>query len=222
MTGESTPPTGWLEIWNSKSVNNADWNGFESCFPDRAAYDAYAAAMAAFICITLSIGPGDMVVDLGCGTGIVASEVADRAERVLGLDYSEVALEVARDLRQRPNISYEFADLNEIDPERLRPANKAYAVGSVYYLESKDNVYRIVDALVAGGAEVLLVDLPDANIADSRKRNYDTSQYRHLAFTESDFTERYSQVSFHRGIYPKYVNDAVRFSAHVMPPQHSI
>ena len=173
--------------------------------------------MVAFIGNTLEVNSKDVVLDLGCGTGIAASAIADRAARVLAFDYSKIALEVAREKRSRENLDYDWADLNVIDVEKLRPANKAYAVGSVYYLDSLENVFRIVDSLVLQGAEVLLIDLPDANLMDQRERNYDTSQYRHLNFLESDFTERYGHVTFHRGLYPSYANDALRFSVHIRP-----
>ena len=174
--------------------------------------------MGAFVQTTLQVDDADTVLDLGCGTGMAASVIADRAARVLAFDYSEVALAVARERRSRPNIQYELADLNTIDVEKFRPANKAYALGSLFYLDSLDNAFRISDALVAQGTEALLLDLPDAGMRDPRARDYDTSRYRHLAFRESDFTERYGdRVDFHRGLYPGYVNDAYRFSVHIRP-----
>lgn len=210
--------SGWAQVWNTRTAHRADWNGCEACFPDRAGYEAFVSVMVAFVQSALRIDASDTVLDLGCGTGIAAVAVAERAGRVLALDYSEVALGVAREKRSRPNLHYEFADLNVVDLERFRPADKAYAIGSMFYLDSLENVFRIVDSLVAAGTEVLLVDLPDAELTDPRARDYDTSKYRHLAFRESDFTERYgNRLTFHRALYPSYVNDACRFSVHVLP-----
>jgi predicted TPR repeat methyltransferase len=175
--------------------------------------------MAGFISNTLRIGPEDMVIDLGCGTGLITNEVADRASSVLALDYSEIALRVAREKRQRGNVSYEWADLNTIDLTRLRTANKVYSVGSMLYLDSRDVVFRIVDALVENHIEALLIDLPDETLVDNRKRNYDTSEYPHQKFVESEFSQRYpdANVSIHRKLFPYYVNDSLRFTVHIQP-----
>jgi predicted TPR repeat methyltransferase len=212
MTEKSS---GWSEVWNSKTADRADWNGFESCFPNRVEYEAYAEAMARFIRTTLRINSDDVVLDLGCGTGLVASAVAQDARRVIAFDYSEIALTVARDRRSRDNIVFEWADLNEIDLEKLRNATKAYAVGSLYYLDTPENVFRVLDFLAEQGTELLAIDLPDANVVDARQRQYDTSQYRHLKFTESDFRDRYKGVTVHRGLYENYVNDSSRFAVHI-------
>lgn len=58
-----------------------------------------------------SIGPGDRVLDVGCGTGVLAREAAVRAGstgRVAGLDLNESMLAVAR--RVRPEIDWHQGD----------------------------------------------------------------------------------------------------------------
>lgn len=215
----SQRPHGWSAVWNARSEERADWNGYEACFADRAEYEAHVIAIAAFIKSTLRVGPEDAVIDLGCGTGLITDEVADRASSVLALDYSEIALRVAREKRLRRNVRYEWADLNTIDPTRLQTANKVYSVGTFLYLDSRDVAFRILDALVESHIEALLIDLPDETLLDNRKRNYDTAEYRHLKFAESEFSERYSDanISIHRKLLPSYVNDAIRFTVHIQP-----
>lgn len=211
--------TGWSAVWNDRPADLADWNGYEACFPDRAAYESHAGAMTAFVGDTLRIGPHDVVLDLGCGSGLIAYGIAERASSVTALDYSTVALDVARERRPRPNLCYDWADLNAIDPATLPPATKAYAIGSLLYLDANQTAFRLVDALVGRGTEVLLTDLPDASLTDTRKRHYDTTEYRHLRFAESEFRRRYpsAAVSIHRNLFPGYVNDAVRFTVHITP-----
>lgn len=215
----SQRPHGWSAVWNERSAERADWNGYEACFADRAEYEAHVIAMAAFITSTLRIEPEDAVIDLGCGTGLITNEVADRASSVLALDYSEIALRVAREKSQRGNVRYEWADLNTIDPTRLCTANKLYSVGTMLYLDSRDVVFGILNALVESHIEVLLIDLPDDTLLDDRQRDYDTAEYRHLKFVESEFSERYTDanISIHRKLFPCYVNDALRFTVHIQP-----
>jgi SAM-dependent methyltransferase len=57
------------------------------------------------------IGPGDRVLDVGCGTGVLAREAATRvgpAGRVTGLDLNDGMLAVAR--RLRPEIDWRQGD----------------------------------------------------------------------------------------------------------------
>jgi SAM-dependent methyltransferase len=58
-----------------------------------------------------AIGPGDRVLDVGCGTGVLAREAAARVApsgRVTGLDLNEGMLAVAR--RLRPEIDWRRGD----------------------------------------------------------------------------------------------------------------
>jgi SAM-dependent methyltransferase len=59
--------------------------------------------------------PGDRVLDVACGTGILAREAADRvgpAGRVTGLDLNEAMLAVAR--RLRPGIDWRQGDAGKL------------------------------------------------------------------------------------------------------------
>lgn len=212
-------PEDWAEIWNTRSPERADWNGYEACFADRDGYEAYNAAMVAFIVQTLQIGPDDGVADLGCGTGVMAYEIAGRAGSLLALDYSRVALDVARTRRPRQNLTYRWADLNSVDLSLLRSANKAYAVGSVLYLDSHEAAFRLIGGLLDNGTEILLTDLPDRRRVDARQRHYDTARFRHLQFDESEFSARFgdADVTVFRELFPGYINDAVRFSVRIRP-----
>lgn len=212
-------PEDWSAIWNERSPERADWNGYEACFVDRASYDNFNSDIVTFIAHILRVGPNDVVADLGCGTGLTAYAIADRALSVLALDYSHVALDVARKRRVRTNLRYEWADLNSVDLDLLRPVNKAYAIGSFLYLNSRTTAFQLVDKLITNGTELLLTDLPDRSLPDTRKRNYDTTCFRHLQFDQSEFTSMFpsAEVTIHRNLSPGYINDSVRFSVHMRP-----
>jgi trans-aconitate methyltransferase len=60
---------------------------------------------------SVPLGPGDSVLDVACGTGVVARLVADRvgpSGRVVGLDLNDAMLAVAR--RHRPDLRWERGD----------------------------------------------------------------------------------------------------------------
>src|SRR6266404_812470 len=58
--------------------------------------------------------PGDRVLDVGCGTGILTSALAERGSKAVGIDASESYLAEARRHRSHPEVSYELADARNI------------------------------------------------------------------------------------------------------------
>src|SRR5438128_5163827 len=62
----------------------------------------------------VGIGPGQRVLDVGCGTGIITAAAADLGATTVGLDPSEAYLEFARNHRSRPNATFELGDAHHI------------------------------------------------------------------------------------------------------------
>jgi len=66
----------------------------------------------------LPLSPGQTVLDLGCGIGDVAAEIAARGPQVLGYDTNEELLHVAR-ARAIPGASFACRDLRDL-PDQVR------------------------------------------------------------------------------------------------------
>lgn len=76
-------------------------------FYESAFVPAFFAQWAPILCEAAGIGPGQRLLDVACGTGIVARTAADLVApegTVVGLDLNEAMLTVAR--RVRPDIEY--------------------------------------------------------------------------------------------------------------------
>jgi ubiquinone/menaquinone biosynthesis C-methylase UbiE len=74
---------------------------------------ALFAPWAEYLVQTLNPRPGERVLDVACGTGIVARQAATdvgAAGRVVGLDLNPLMLEVARATAAREGLSIEFCD----------------------------------------------------------------------------------------------------------------
>jgi SAM-dependent methyltransferase len=72
---------------------------------------AFFAQWAPILCTAAGVSPGHRVLDVGCGTGIVARTAADLvapAGSVTGLDLNEAMLTVAR--RVRPDLAWRQGD----------------------------------------------------------------------------------------------------------------
>jgi 2-polyprenyl-3-methyl-5-hydroxy-6-metoxy-1,4-benzoquinol methylase len=74
-----------------------------------------ARHLAAYL-YAATLGSGKVVLDAGCGEGFGTQMLADVAARVVGLDYSDEAIEFCRRTWQKPNLSFLRADLSEPDP----------------------------------------------------------------------------------------------------------
>ena len=78
---------------------------------ERSFVPAFFAQWAPLVCDAAGLGVGDQVLDVACGTGIVARTAAERvgpAGRVTGVDLNPAMLEVAR--RVRPDLDFRQAD----------------------------------------------------------------------------------------------------------------
>jgi len=56
------------------------------------------------------VQPGDRVLDVGCGTGVITAALAKRGCITVGVDASEPYLDGARRDRPHPNVVYELGD----------------------------------------------------------------------------------------------------------------
>jgi SAM-dependent methyltransferase len=93
-------------------------------------------------------------LDLGCGAGRAALWLAEHGWRVTGVDYSEVALQLARE--RRPDLDWVLADVREYEPEHA-----AFDLVLVLYVhlpsaERRALLARATAALAPGGTLLVL------------------------------------------------------------------
>ena len=60
------------------------------------------------------IRPGERVLDVGCGTGVLTAALAEAGAQAVGIDASEPYLDGARLRRSHPNIAYELGDVRRM------------------------------------------------------------------------------------------------------------
>jgi SAM-dependent methyltransferase len=96
-------------IANFKAAQRAGWAHF-------APLQALTTEPAGRLVRLADIRPGDRVLDVACGTGVVAVTAARRGATVTGLDLTPQLLDVARDNAQTAGVD---VDWHEGDAERL-------------------------------------------------------------------------------------------------------
>ena len=57
-----------------------------------------------------NINSGDIVLDVGCGNGALAYDLAQKAKRVVGIDLSPENIKIAKKKYSAPNIDYQVGD----------------------------------------------------------------------------------------------------------------
>ncbi|MFJ8622606.1 class I SAM-dependent methyltransferase [Kitasatospora sp. NPDC093550] len=111
--------------------------------------------------------PGLPLVDLGCGNGTQTRFLAERFDRVLGVDLSAAALELAR--RRDPTGPAEFARLDATDTEAVRALHdrlgdaNVYVRGVIHQSEPADRrpVAEAVATLLGARGRAFVVELSE-------------------------------------------------------------
>lgn len=105
-----------------------------------------------------SLPTSAVILDAGCGTGILAQRIAERGNRIIGVDYSHGMLAKARNggnADGKLNTAFVQGDIESL-PFRDSTFNMSLCLGVVTYLESCENVlYELSRTLKPGGTLVL-------------------------------------------------------------------
>jgi 2-polyprenyl-3-methyl-5-hydroxy-6-metoxy-1,4-benzoquinol methylase len=97
-------------------------------------------------------------LDIGCGTGAFARQLAGRADRVLAIDLSPRMIEVARERSvSYPNVEYQVADILEWEFPRQH-FDCIASIATFHHLPMSELVPRVKDALTEQGV-LLMLDL---------------------------------------------------------------
>jgi len=95
-------------------------------------------------------------LEIGCGTGAFARELAQRCRRVIALDLSAEMIRVARSRSsQFDNLEYQLADALTWDFPRSR-FDYICSIATLHHVQQRELLARIRDALKPGGVLVVL------------------------------------------------------------------
>jgi cyclopropane fatty-acyl-phospholipid synthase-like methyltransferase len=125
----------------------------------------------------LDLGPGDRLLDLCCGNGMVTVVLAAACESVYGVDYSRDLIDVARRHHAAPNISYLHRDATELTAAGLgdwQPNKVSMISGIQFFTITKlTRLLAAVAALTDRAAPLFVADVPDV---DHIHEFYDTPE----------------------------------------------
>ncbi|MBI5033252.1 MAG: methyltransferase domain-containing protein [Chloroflexi bacterium] len=98
----------------------------------------------------------ESALDIGCGTGTFSRRLAQRSERVLGIDLSPQMIQLARERSSAyPHIEYEIADVmtKELGEEQF---NCIASIATIHHLPFDEILSKIKRALKPSGTLVVL------------------------------------------------------------------
>ena len=139
----------------------------------------------------LKICSSDIVVDMGCGNGLLTERIAAKVARIAGIDVSEGMIETGRANYAPPNCTYHLGDLAELETLPVEGVGKAYSYGVLQHL-SVGETHALLGALIGqiGYSMVFFAGgIPDR----ARLRNfYDTPE--RWAYYERRMAEGTEQI----------------------------
>jgi len=103
---------------------------------------------------TENIKTGDTILDIGCSNGFVASEIAKKASKVIGIDTDSAHIELAKKYHPRENIEYILGDATVYPFERKYDAIVLSNV--LEHIENRVPFLKKIQAL----SDTLLIRVP--------------------------------------------------------------
>ena len=98
----------------------------------------------------------DSVLDIGCGSGLLADELSRHFRSVLALDISEPMLAIAREERGAPNIEYRLCDVNDLSTGASFDAIVSHT--TFHHLKNVGEVIGKLKTLLTPDGRLIFVD----------------------------------------------------------------
>lgn len=141
---------------------------FRSTVPYYARYRlAYPPALIERVSGAVGLRPGDAVMDLGCGPGLLAIPFAERGARVVAIDPEPAMLEAARNAAAAEDVAIDFRLASSASlPADIGPFKLA-AMGRSFHWMDRSETLRLLDALIVQGGAIALFDDTHPNTVEN-------------------------------------------------------
>lgn len=172
--------TDWRIYWNSAPAAVGEFEHLRQVgktVNGRPVPESLLDSMTADVVRALRIDERDRMLDLCCGNGLLTFRCAKHCSCILGVDFSEPLIRIARTHFSAPNIEYLLSDALALPPSILREGfSKILLYEAIQHLTTEE-AERLLGALresPCAGAPVLLGSIPDReriwNFYDTRER----------------------------------------------------
>lgn len=146
----------WRKYWNKRAKKSPN----KECAAGRKINTEWFNTTLDFINTKLNFYKTDVVIDAGCGTGLISSHIANKVSWVICLDF---AIEMLKQADKKENISYIVGDIKEI-PLKSEIFDKCFCYNVFQYLgfaETK-KVAAELNRICKRRAKILVGDIPNS------------------------------------------------------------
>lgn len=109
----------WNQLWNARPTEVGETDFFRQVgktVGGRPLTDAQFRLMIDEIAGRLELAPGDRLLDLCCGNGVLTRELAARCSEVVGVDFSRPLIETANKYHRPANVHYQLLSVLDVQP----------------------------------------------------------------------------------------------------------
>jgi len=161
---------------------------------------------------TLNNIPFGNCLEIGCGTGKNTLWLATKASNVLGIDFSDKMLAIAKEKVQLPNVTFLQADITK---EWAFASNKKFNIVSfslvLEHIENLNDTFAKVDKVTDKGSYVYIGELHPFKQYSGSKARFETAEglqvvtcFNHHV---SDFTSAAAKYAFSVQIINEYFDN---------------
>ncbi len=180
----------------------------------------------------LNLSKDDTVLDIGCGIGRWASELYEKVNKYVGIDYMESFIEIAKEKYKKRNNVYFIclngSDLNNSDIKFHSPYNLVMILGLYPYI-SNDEGYNILENIlkisnnftriiirepIALDKELILNNVWSDEMETHYSAVYRTQKYFEKMFGDVLFNEGY-ELSLSEPLFPNHLNNRKETRQHL-------
>lgn len=154
----------------------------------------------------LNVKKGEIIVDLACGQGFFARELAKLGARVVGADISPELIEIARHLpgeQQRHPVEYHVAAAHKLDFLKNASIDKVVIILSLQNIENANEVIREVSRILKlHGKFFMVLNHPAFRIPKQSSWGWDEVKKVQYRRQNSYLSESEEQIQMHPGEKP--------------------
>lgn len=94
---------------------------------------------------------GERILDIGCGTGHLANEIAERGAHVVGIDSSSEMIEAAR--KSYPNLTFQVADAQDFS--FTEPFDALFSNAALHWINEPEKAVQCMAAALKPGGRLV-------------------------------------------------------------------
>ena len=152
--------------------------------------------------------PGELILDLGCGTGHLTKTIAESGARVIGIDSSPPMIEMAH--ATYPELEFHIADARNFS--FTDPFDAIFSNATLHWIQPAESVVRCISTSLKTGGRFVAEFGGKGNVATIIAAVQES--FRELAHSEVDFGWYFPSIGEYASLLEQYglaVRSAILF-----------